>query len=163
VVSAIARLRLRIRNRLRGVRRDVVCHQIQPDLELRVYWKALAIGRGPAVALYVAGHEAIRFDCFGERGHYHVFLARDRGRRYFTEAAIDAQIERAARELLHHLRAHLGQSADPRVREFPVDPRAMERAVAWMRSTMTEYARMARPGTAGAAGEVRAASVPPPR
>jgi hypothetical protein len=134
-----------VRNRVLGIRRDLVRHEIQPDLELRVYWKALSIGRGPAAALYVAGTEALRFDCFGERGHYHAFVARDRGRRFFEEAAIDRQIERSARELRLHLREHLAQSADPRIAEFPVDPRAMEGAVAWMTARMTEYARISRP------------------
>ena len=141
----VADLLRRLRNRVLGVRRDLVRYAIQPDLELRVYWKALGIGRGPTAALYVARTEALRFDCFGPRGHYHVFVAGDSRRRYFSETAVDEQIERSGRELLQNLRAHLAASADPAIREFRTDPRALEGAVTWMTATMKEYAVIAVP------------------
>ena len=39
----------------REVRSDVEWIRVQPDVDLKVYWKVLPIGKGPAVALYVSG------------------------------------------------------------------------------------------------------------
>src|SRR5207248_2782599 len=34
------------------IRRDVEWIRVQPDVDLKVYWKILSIGKGPAVSLY---------------------------------------------------------------------------------------------------------------
>src|SRR5262245_14455686 len=56
-------------------RSDVEWIQVQPDVTLKVYWKILPIGKGPAVSLYVFEFQILRFDCFGARdGHFHLLL-----------------------------------------------------------------------------------------
>ena len=64
------------------------------------------LGWGPAVALYVHGHEVLRFDCFGEGGHYHfihfigsVELGAQEHRLFFLKKTRTVQIERAEFEL----------------------------------------------------------------
>jgi hypothetical protein len=37
------------------VRSDVEWIRVQPDVDLKVYWKILPIGKGPAVSLYAFG------------------------------------------------------------------------------------------------------------
>ncbi len=47
------------------IRRDVEWLRVQPDVNLKVYWKVLPIGKGPAISLYAFGFQILRFDCFG--------------------------------------------------------------------------------------------------
>jgi hypothetical protein len=37
------------------IQRDVEWIRVQPDVDLKVYWKILAIGKGPAFSLYAFG------------------------------------------------------------------------------------------------------------
>src|SRR6266852_5590791 len=57
------------------IRRDVEWIRVQPDVSLKVYWKVLPIGKGPAISLYIFEFQILRFDCFGATdGHFHLFL-----------------------------------------------------------------------------------------
>lgn len=110
----------RLRNFCFGPRRDVVRYQIVQNAELVVYWKVLEIGRGPAAALYVFEQEVLRFDCFGENGHFHARLDEaEKGnidRRFFNERTVPEQIERSSEELTRNLRSYMAGSKEPRIR-----------------------------------------------
>lgn len=124
-------------------RRDVASIPVQPEVELRVCWKQLEIGHGPAASLFVLGDEVLRFDCFGAgRGHYHAELVqpeRATGRIYFPERSVEEQIERSLFELTRNLAYYLQRNPRRDVRRFCVDPAALEQACAEARRRMLAY------------------------
>ena len=137
-----------LRNFFFGPRRDLVRYRIVENAELVVYWKVLKIGRGPAAALYVFGQEVLRFDCFGENGHFHARLDEaEKGsinRKFFNERTVTEQIERSSEELTRNLRSYMTGSKDPSIRDFEIDRESLEKAAFWMKAQMNEYAKYAR-------------------
>ena len=56
------------------IRHEVEWIRVQPDVDLKVYWKILPIGKGPAVSLYAFGFQILRFDCFGATDGHCIFF-----------------------------------------------------------------------------------------
>ena len=90
------------------IRRDVEWIRVQPDVNLKVYWHMVpigkGIGKGPAISLYAFGFQILKFDCFGARdGHFHLFLGwpspTSEDRIWLPEPSGTAQVERAIFEL----------------------------------------------------------------
>jgi hypothetical protein len=135
----------RLRNFFFGPRRDLVRYRIMENADLVVYWKVLKIGKGPAAALYVFGREVLRFDCFGENGHFHARLDEaEKGRvdrRFFNERTVPEQIERSSKELTCNLHCYMAASKDPRIRDVEINRESLENAAFWMKARMNEYAR----------------------
>lgn len=128
------------------MRRDLRRIDVQRDVALVVYWKVLAIGRGPSVVLEVHGREVLRFDCFGPRaGHYHVASADDgrswRRRVYLGEPSREAQVDRACHELATGAAGFLERGRASGVRAPRLDPTALARAAAEAASTMHHFLR----------------------
>lgn len=103
----------------------------QPDdTYIEVFWKdfgaaegvdpLLRGGIGPVLSLVVSGHEAMRFDCLGEQGHFHVALVRPRAgseiRIWFRERTAPEQVERAVFELRRNLDYYLQRNPVEAVR-----------------------------------------------
>jgi hypothetical protein len=133
-----------------GLRRDVKQYYIQKDAFLRVYWKALRIGVGPSAALYVDGKQVVRFDCFGQAGgkilgHYHVHLNHSTDaefdRTYFTDGAVEDQIDTARRMLLEEVPSMLKDNRDAAIRDCKLDPQRLAVVASRMRKRMRRYVR----------------------
>jgi len=122
---------------------DIVIYELQPEVFLKVYWKVLSIGKGPALALIVSGDEILRFDCFGEdEGHYHVFGGYeypDRDRIYFPEKTVEEQINRSIFELTHNLSCFLQLHRSPHIRNLNIDPITLKQVCEQARQQMLKY------------------------
>ncbi|WP_157963252.1 hypothetical protein [Algoriphagus litoralis] len=88
------------------------------NLSFLVYWKILAIGKGPAVILKAYNKEILKFDCFGEKdGHYHV--APNYGSRiYFLEKTVMEQVDRTVAELKINGLKYLSLQKEPEIRNL---------------------------------------------
>jgi hypothetical protein len=126
------------------VRSDVEWIRVQPDVDLKVYWKVLPIGKGPAVSLYAFGFQVLRFDCFGARdGHYHLLLGwpspANEERIWLPEPSATAQVERAAFELTKNVTYYLQRHNDERVRHLHLEPATWSIACTQARDRMLHF------------------------
>ena len=124
-------LKLRILNppRPKVAHRESVIISIQPNLEFEIYWKALDIGKGPAIILKAYAREIMKFDCFGkDKGHYHI--APHYGFRiYFLEEKAIDQIERTVEELRKNAQKYLSVQQDSEIRKLIIDQQRFELSV----------------------------------
>jgi len=128
------------------LRKDVTNLKIQDDVYFQVYWKELAIGKGPAVILYIYNKEILKFDCFGkEKGHYHVDFYKLNGskedRIFFIENRASEQIERTVFELNTNLNYYLQRNKDHRIRDVHIEQNNLEKALVLVKSKMIEFLR----------------------
>lgn len=117
------------------MRRDVEWIPVQPDVDLKVYWKILAIGKGPAVSLYAFEFQVLRFDCFGAKdGHFHLFLGwpspTSEDRIWLPEANATAQVARTMFELANNITYYLERHNDERVRRLRLESKLWTAACA---------------------------------
>lgn len=128
-------------------RQDVRVHPVQPKMEILSYWLDARIGgggTGPCLSVYCYGFEVLRFDCFGSgAGHFHItafmpWVSRA-GRFWFSEQAVEAQIERALFELTHNIETYLRLNPRRRVRRMRVDPAAMTTACQEVRAALMSH------------------------
>jgi hypothetical protein len=121
------------------VRRDLCVLPIQDHVQLEVYWKVLAIGKGPAVIFRAHGREIMKFDCFGEgKGHYHV-APKWGVRIYFEETSASEQIARAAHELRCNAQRCLILQSDERIRKTTLNNKSLAMAIEQARSRMAYF------------------------
>lgn len=125
-------------------RRDVEWIRIQPDVNLKVYWKVLPIGKGPAVSLYVFEFQILRFDCFGATdGHFHLLLGwpspTSEDRIWLPEPNATAQVERTIFELTRNVTYYLQRHNDERVRRLQLESKAWSRACAQAQDRMLHF------------------------
>ncbi|MCC5638885.1 hypothetical protein LC593_24255 [Nostoc sp. CHAB 5844] len=122
---------------------DVVIYKLQSEVIIKVYWKVLPIGKGPALALIVSGDEILRFDCFGEdQGHYHVFCGYeypDRDRFYFPEKTVEEQINRTIFELDRNLCRYLQLHRSSQIRHLKIDAITLKNVCEQARHQMLKY------------------------
>ncbi|BAY19667.1 hypothetical protein NIES21_55320 [Anabaenopsis circularis NIES-21] len=122
---------------------DIVIYEIQPQVLIKVYWKILPIGKGPALELIVSGDHILRFDCFGEDdGHYHIFSGYeypDRDRIYFPEKTVTEQINRTIFELNHNLSCFLQLHRSRDIRNLKIDAVALKSICEQARQQMLYY------------------------
>src|SRR5882724_9635160 len=126
------------------IRRDVEWIRVQPDVDLKVYWKILPIGKGPAISLYVFEFQILRFDCFGATdGHFHLFLGwpspTNEERIWLPEPSATAQVERAIFELRRNAPYYLQRHADERVRRLHLEPATWSTACTQARDKMLHF------------------------
>ena len=127
-------------------RRDVEWIRVQPDVALKVYWKDLPIGKGPAVSLYVFEFQILRFDCFGARdGHFHLLLGwpspASEDRIWLPEPNATAQVERTVFELAKNVTYYLQRHNDERVRSLHLEPASWSAACTQARDKMLHFLR----------------------
>jgi hypothetical protein len=125
-------------------RHDLEWIRVQPDVDLKVYWKILAIGKGPAVSLYAFQFQILRFDCFGARdGHYHLLLGwpspTTEERIWLPEPNATAQVERTMFELTKNITYYLQRHNDNRVRGLQLEPEAWSAACTRVRDRMLHF------------------------
>ena len=76
-----------------------------------VFHKALSIGFGPAVSIYIDEHEFMKFDCFGKsKGHYHIYDIKKNQTIYFSEISVHDQIHRTGLEITQNLKNYISKS-----------------------------------------------------
>ena len=126
------------------VRQDVEWIAIQPDVNLKVYWKVLPIGKGPAVSLYIFEFQILRFDCFGATdGHFHLFLGwpspTSEDRIWLPEPNATAQVDRTMFELTKNLTYYLQRHNDERVRHLQLKPELWAAACTRAREKMLHF------------------------
>jgi len=127
-------------------RQDVARTEVTEDVVIDVFWKILPIGRGPALSLYVLGHEVLKFDCFGrDEGHFHAEFILPEGaaenRIFMGEPTVAGQIDRTLYELERNVSYFLERHphADVRRFRFPTDP--VTRLLPSLRERMLKYQR----------------------
>jgi hypothetical protein len=125
-------------------RSDVEWIRVQPDVDLKVYWKVLPIGKGPAVSLYAFGFQILRFDCFGVGdGHFHLFLSwpspASEDRIWLPEPNATAQVERTMFELAKNVTYYLQRHNDEHVRGLRLESEAWARACTQARDKMLHF------------------------
>jgi hypothetical protein len=123
---------------------DLEWIRVQPDVALKVYWKVLPIGKGPAVSLYVFEFQILRFDCFGARdGHFHLLLGwpspTSEDRIWLPEPNATAQVERTMFELTKNVTYYLQRHNDERVRRLQLEPEVWSTACARARDKMLHF------------------------
>jgi hypothetical protein len=126
------------------MRRDVEWIRVQPDVDLKVYWKVLPIGKGPAISVYIFEFQILRFDCFGARdGHFHLFLGwpspTSEDRIWLSEPSATAQVERTMFELTKNVTYYLQRHNDERVRHLQLDSEVWSAACARARDRMLHF------------------------
>ncbi len=126
------------------MRRDVEWIRVQPDVNLKVYWKVLPIGKGPAVSLYAFEFQILRFDCFGANdGHFHLLLGwpspASEDRIWLPEPNATAQVERTMFELTKNVTYYLERHNDERVRRLQLEPQAWSAACTHAREKMLYF------------------------
>jgi hypothetical protein len=107
--------------------------------------------------LFIHGSEVLRFDCFGETGHYHLhptdkpFGREGENRLHFKDKATEAQIEQTIFELTRNVRYHMQRSKDPKVQHFKLDMDSLAEQLPLVRDRMMQYLRNRREAAAAAA------------
>ena len=106
------------------------------------------MGRAISVSLYVRNQEALRFDCFGEEGHYHSMLNKKTGKRddsdsriEFEEQTVEQQIEQTLHILSTQSAILLNQHPDPRIQTFPLNLKRMDRICEQLRDNVFSHYR----------------------
>jgi len=126
------------------MRRDVEWIRVQPDVNLKVYWKILPIGKGPAISLYAFEFQILRFDCFGAKdGHFHLLLGwpspASEDRIWLPEPNATAQVERTMFELTKNVTYYLERHNDERVRRLQLESEAWSTACTRAREKMLYF------------------------
>jgi len=130
------------------IRRDVEWIRVQPDVNLKVYWHMVpigkGIGKGPAISLYVFEFQILRFDCFGARdGHFHLLLGwpspTSEDRIWLPEPNATAQVERTVFELTKNVTYYLQRHNDERVRRLHLEPATWSTACTQARDKMLHF------------------------
>ncbi len=126
------------------IRSDVEWIRVQPDVDLKVYWKVLPIGKGPAVSRYIFEFQILRFDCFGARdGHFHLFLGwpspTSEDRIWLPEPNATAQVERTMFELTKNVTYYLQRHNDERVRHLRLESELWSTACTRARDKMLHF------------------------
>jgi len=148
------RLQRKVKGSAKSPRQDIVTFEIQPDAVINVYWKDV---RGPGAALFIYGSEVLRFDCFGETGHYHQhpldkpFGREGENRLHFKDKATEAQIEQTIFELTRNVRYHVQRSKDPKIQHFKLDMDSLAEQLPLVRDRMMQHVRNRREAAAAAA------------
>lgn len=71
------------------IRKDIHKIDITNKIHILVFHKTFDDGFGPSLSLYNNGNECLKFDCFGDKGHYHI----NNGKRiFFDEKMVEDQI-----------------------------------------------------------------------
>lgn len=122
-------------------RMDLKRFKISEDFYIDVFRKDLPIGVGPALSVYLFGHEVLKFDCFGKNeGHFHVKSIvpdkKTQTRIYFYESSREEQIERTLFELLHNLSYYQIRCPQRGVRDLKIDYTKLEQHIPTIRSLM---------------------------
>jgi hypothetical protein len=125
-------------------RSDVEWIPVQPDVDLKVFWKILPIGKGPAVSLYAFQFQILRFDCFGAGdGHFHLLLGwpspTSEERIWLPEPNATAQVERTMFELTKNITYYLQRHNDERVRRLQLESEAWSAACTRARDRMMHF------------------------
>ena len=123
---------------------DVEWIRVQPEVSLKVYWKILPIGKGPAISLYVFEFQILRFDCFGAAdGHFHLLLGwpspTSEDRLWLPEPNATAQVERTMFELKKNVDYYLQRHNDERVRRLRLEPETWSTACTRARERMLYF------------------------
>jgi len=115
----------------------VVPYASPQETRIEVFWKdfrkprpdrdaVLENGVGPVISFIFNGRELARFDCLGEKGHFHLALVRpDPGaekRIFFHEKSCRDQVERAVFELQKNVNYYRKRNPLPEVRDAILDP-----------------------------------------
>ena len=106
-------------------RRDLHRLVVQEGLVIDVFWKSRAIGKGPALSVFVCGDEFATCDCFGPRkGHFYLALLSPGPPRHqrleFVEASVSDQIRRTMAEIEQNLGYYVESAGNPAIRKFQV-------------------------------------------
>lgn len=168
------RLQHRVRGRSRMPRRGElpstreVRRQGFGPLELEVYRLQIADQEGFGLSAYIGIEELLRFDCLGEKGHFHVNLQQSRWvaqgqvqRLCFQAETIAAQLEESIRRLELDLPPTQSCNWRSEVRAARISSAELKRATDWARaafSDLTNAAPAQNPNATGAA-----APAPPTR
>jgi hypothetical protein len=120
----------------------------QNGVRLEVYWADVRdVGRGPCVSLFVLLEEVMRLDCLGgTQGHMHInpdqislVVGWDITPRYFfPPGSRQDHIDRAVFEITTNCVAALQSNQMARVRNFPINKKALADATLQMRAYMNE-------------------------
>ncbi len=122
-----------------SIRKNEYKIEIQDNLYLLVFHKSLHTGSGVAVSLYIHNYEYLKFDCFGQGGHYHIYDGIKNETIYFTEPTCQEQINRASSELTTNLDMYLAQSNQIQIRSFQIDLNLFQTQIEQMKDKMIEY------------------------
>ena len=116
---------------------------VQRGAFVSVCVKERPLGRAISASLYVRNQEALRFDCFGEQGHYHSMLSKKTGRRddsdsriEFEEKTVEQQIERTLFIISTRSAILLKEHPDPRIQTFPLNMKRIGRVAERLRARM---------------------------
>ena len=128
-------------NRKFSGRTHVARYEVQQDVHVDIYWKAIPRWTGPSVSFYVYGAEVLRFDCFGQvNGHYHVDFhspwATQNNKLYFYERTLESQIERTLYELKTNLGFYLQRNPNRKVRNIEIDQEKLHGVCEKIRGSM---------------------------
>jgi hypothetical protein len=124
-------------------RKEIKMLLIQPGFEMDVFYRNID-GKdvGVAVSVYVLDMEIIRFDCFGELGHYHMFtgnnLNSDTGHVAFTSSVIGEQIQQIV-VILRNFKEYTEASRMRRIRKFRVDQLRLDSFLDRLESTLMQF------------------------
>jgi len=115
-------------------RTDLKRIEVDENFRIDVFWKDVPAGKGPAMSVFVRGHEILRFDCFGQDlGHFHAGFADPPGaserRIYFRESTSREQIDRSVFEVGKNLRYYQQRSSVRSIRSLECDPRDLRTAL----------------------------------
>ena len=141
VPSTLYRYKLGHINKKFPGRNHVVRYEVQPDVHVDVFWKAMPKWKGPGMSLFIYGEEVLRFDCFGNaNGHYHVDFhapwATINNKLFFFESAVESQIERTLYELKTNLGFYLQRNPNRKVRNIEIDQEKLHGVCEKIRGSM---------------------------
>lgn len=141
VPSTLYRYKLGHINKKFQARNHVVRYEVQPDVHIDVFWKALPKWRGPGLSLFIYGDEVLRFDCFGKGdGHYHVDFyapwATKNNKLFFTEPTVEGQIDRTLYELKTNLNYYLQRNPESKIRNITIDSDKLDNICEKIRESM---------------------------
>jgi hypothetical protein len=129
---------------------DKECFKVDDKVILKVFWKNIAIGCGPAVCLFIYNKEVLKFDCFGpNKGHFHITTVhpwklnnkRRETRLYFIEQEITDQINRSIFELDKNLHYYLQRHPDPRIRYHQINMTNYRKALNDAKMLMLKFSK----------------------
>ncbi len=127
----------------KAARRDIVHFHLADDAYFEVFWKVLGHGQGPAVSLYIASEEVLKFDCYGDgSGHYHTQLLKPGACStvlMLPERTVAAQIDRAIFEMTDNLAWYLERHPLKAVRQFKVERQHLNRVLAQVKAQLLLY------------------------
>ncbi|MEM6460788.1 MAG: hypothetical protein AAF724_02610 [Pseudomonadota bacterium] len=124
-------------------RRDTKFFEIGEGLTLAVFWKDLPIGRGPAFSIHAGTSEPLKFDCFGDGGHYHTecpVLGQHRESRiWMFENSRKAQVDRAIFEIERNADYYICRTPKLAGRFVRTDPEKLHKACSRARQLAYQF------------------------